>query len=548
MATQDVAGTITPLGEVTEFLIEADNPGGQINPFGSVVAVADFNVSAPDLSGTITPTGEMTTVTDQSCFPVTYACTTEPVTDYDCVGACESPTLVEPPSVELSGVIIPVGQLAEECPESMTCCLLCGDVTPEGTVDGDIACIYEWTAADVTSPALDHPIWAKLAGSGNTGWGAMYGLPGDGALSVRVGPLADASGDDSIAAGAASIASNEDAAAFGSEAQATGLYSLAVGHGSLASAEHAIAVGPTSQAIGDHDAAFGYGALASGTGGTVAVAYQAQATGLHGISMGYQSNNDSESAIAIGYQALVDACLFATAIGCQVIVQNTLNPSDPTLGYGSVAIGAAAEIQASAKAIAIGEAASIAEGGDFSSLVGSVGQIDGTLSSGLGSGLSILSDRGVMVGADGTIGTGCNNSIAIGYSAEVRIGSPGGMAIGYDSVCDQDYGIALGYLANTNADNQAMIGSNDATAFVKEVRFNGGGAASPQRAPNFVFGNAALATGATDGFPYLPSCAGTPSGAPTSYASGAAIPCIVDTTAGKVWFYYGAAWHFTTLT
>ncbi len=56
-------------------------------------------------------------------------------------------------------------------------------------------------------------------------------------------------------------------------------------------------------------------------------------------------------------------------------------------------------------------------------------------------------------------------------------------------------------------------------------------------AGNFVLGaaSAALATSATDGFIYMPTCAGTPSGAPTAFTGNAAF--IYDTTAHKLWIY-----------
>ncbi len=52
-------------------------------------------------------------------------------------------------------------------------------------------------------------------------------------------------------------------------------------------------------------------------------------------------------------------------------------------------------------------------------------------------------------------------------------------------------------------------------------------------------GNAALATNATDGFTYIPTCAGTPSGTPTAFTGKVAI--IWDTTAHKFWVF-DTAW------
>lgn len=55
---------------------------------------------------------------------------------------------------------------------------------------------------------------------------------------------------------------------------------------------------------------------------------------------------------------------------------------------------------------------------------------------------------------------------------------------------------------------------------------------------NVVVGSAALATTATDGFLYIPSCAGTPTGVPTAYTG--RIPIVFDTTNDRLWAYRGA--------
>jgi hypothetical protein len=56
-----------------------------------------------------------------------------------------------------------------------------------------------------------------------------------------------------------------------------------------------------------------------------------------------------------------------------------------------------------------------------------------------------------------------------------------------------------------------------------------------------VVGTAALATAATDGFLYVPTCAGTPTGTPTTQTGTA--PIVVDTTNHKLYFYSGGTWR-----
>jgi hypothetical protein len=58
---------------------------------------------------------------------------------------------------------------------------------------------------------------------------------------------------------------------------------------------------------------------------------------------------------------------------------------------------------------------------------------------------------------------------------------------------------------------------------------------------NVVINTAALATTATDGFLYVPTCAGTPTGTPTTYTGRA--PIVVNTTNNKLYFYSGGAWR-----
>jgi hypothetical protein len=60
-------------------------------------------------------------------------------------------------------------------------------------------------------------------------------------------------------------------------------------------------------------------------------------------------------------------------------------------------------------------------------------------------------------------------------------------------------------------------------------------------AGGMVVGTAALATTATDGFLYVPTCAGTPTGTPTTQTGTA--PIVINTTNNKLYFYSGGAWR-----
>jgi hypothetical protein len=59
-------------------------------------------------------------------------------------------------------------------------------------------------------------------------------------------------------------------------------------------------------------------------------------------------------------------------------------------------------------------------------------------------------------------------------------------------------------------------------------------------------GEGGLAVGATTGFAYLPSIAGTPTGTPAIVAGRVALA--IDPAAGVIWTYAGGAWKSATLT
>jgi hypothetical protein len=70
----------------------------------------------------------------------------------------------------------------------------------------------------------------------------------------------------------------------------------------------------------------------------------------------------------------------------------------------------------------------------------------------------------------------------------------------------------------------------------------GGERARFDNAGNIVAGaSVALATNATNGFLYVPTCAGTPTGTPTAITGMA--PIVVNTTNNKLYFYSGGAWR-----
>jgi hypothetical protein len=86
-------------------------------------------------------------------------------------------------------------------------------------------------------------------------------------------------------------------------------------------------------------------------------------------------------------------------------------------------------------------------------------------------------------------------------------------------------GLAIG----NNAAVPLVFGTNA----VERMRVDGAG--------NVSVGTAALSTSAADGFLYIPTCAGTPTGGPTAKTGLA--PLVINSTNNKLYFYSGGAWR-----
>lgn len=135
-----------------------------------------------------------------------------------------------------------------------------------------------------------------------------------------------------------------------------------------------------------------------------------------------------------------------------------------------------------------------------------------------------------------------NSGLAGGYSVAVGGFNQDGTSSPYGGV------FVLGNSNSRFTGSAALLADNGGTATsaifkaqsASTVKFQVDGNG------NTVCSNAALATTATNGFVYLPSCAGAPTGVPTTFTG--TVPAVIDTTNGKLWLYYGGAWHFVTLT
>jgi hypothetical protein len=105
----------------------------------------------------------------------------------------------------------------------------------------------------------------------------------------------------------------------------------------------------------------------------------------------------------------------------------------------------------------------------------------------------------------------------------------------YISVHDSD--VRQFYIQSLASDVDFVVEANKALSFYT----NNTKRVSITAAGSVVTGNGALATTATDGFLYVPTCAGTPTGTPTTITGMA--PIVVNTTNNKLYFYSGGAWR-----
>jgi hypothetical protein len=131
--------------------------------------------------------------------------------------------------------------------------------------------------------------------------------------------------------------------------------------------------------------------------------------------------------------------------------------------------------------------------------------------------------------------------------------SPGAInAANFSSVCLHVQGLGLGtgtYLAVSDSSNTGIL-LNDSSQPI--AAFSDAGSPTNlltvTRAGSIIIGSGALATTATGGFLYVPTCAGTPTGTPTAYTG--RVPLVVDiaSTPKRLCLFVGGSWLGTDLT
>jgi hypothetical protein len=151
------------------------------------------------------------------------------------------------------------------------------------------------------------------------------------------------------------------------------------------------------------------------------------------------------------------------------------------------------------------------------------------------------------------------NNYGVSGGERMRIDSSGNVGIGTSSPSVK-LQVSGGTAAITNPTTAVLLNLNDTTTNNIQLGTSGDGfyvANTANKAiwfatnnsermridasGNVRIGTAALATTATDGFLYIPTCAGTPTGTPTAITGLA--PLVINTTNNKLYFYSGGAWR-----
>lgn len=93
---------------------------------------------------------------------------------------------------------------------------------------------------------------------------------------------------------------------------------------------------------------------------------------------------------------------------------------------------------------------------------------------------------------------------------------------------------------NSTGTSSGLATTADASG---ELELQGGGntGIAIDATGNVSVGDGTLATNATNGFLYVPTCAGTPTGTPTTKTGFA--PIVVNTTNNKLYFYSSGSWR-----
>jgi hypothetical protein len=240
-----------------------------------------------------------------------------------------------------------------------------------------------------------------------------------------------------------------------------------------------------------------------------------------------------------------------TAFGYKALTTATTANANTAIGWGSL------QLTTGLGNTAIGQAAGqLNAGGAYNTYLGYVaGQYGTTAVGGIfigyAAGQSSNATRSICIGYTAGVNAG-NGSIALGYNSgpgtgthNLSIGEGAGlgmttgsinMHLGYRTVAS---GVTTGNY-NTLIGGNIVVGNVSNNAVLADMQ--GNQAIKKDANHNVVLGTEVeLATNATNGFAYFPTCAGVPTGVPSASFTGKA-PIVIDSTNNKMYIYTNATW------
>lgn len=253
------------------------------------------------------------------------------------------------------------------------------------------------------------------------------------------------------------------------------------------------------------------------------LALNSNSTGVNNTAFGYNALTSVTTAgqnTAVGFSALqLSTGLGNTAIGFGAGQANTTGTYNTFLGYAAGQYGATA-----VASVFIGYAAGQSSNATNAVCIG--------YNAGINAGTGVIA-----IGSGSGPGTGSNN-ISIGQSAGLGMTTGSiNIHLGYRAVAS---GITTGNY-NTLIGGDIVVGNVSNNAVLADMQ--GNQAIKKDANHNVVLGKeTALATNATNGFAFIPTCAGVPTGVPAASFTGKA-PVLIDSTNNKMYIYTNSAWY-----
>lgn len=247
------------------------------------------------------------------------------------------------------------------------------------------------------------------------------------------------------------------------------------------------------------------------------------------------ANTSGANNTAFGYNALTTVTTAGrnTAVGWGALQLNT-GIGNTSIGYAAGQLNNAGTYNTYLGYQAGGASASSVAGVFIGYQAGSNSNAQNVIAIGYTAGTN-AGNSCVAIGYGAGPGTGSNN-ISIGQGAGIGMTTGSfNVHVGYRSVAS---GITTGNY-NTLIGSDIVVGNVSNNAVLADMQ--GNQAIRKDATHNIILGReVALATNATAGFAYIPSCAGTPTGVPTAITG--KVPMVADTTNNKLYLYLGGAW------